>query len=924
MNVNRYQNPEKSATENFALRRTCTRFAGAGGFEAKTLAVLMLLALLLTWTGCVRASHHRDTTHEKTILRETLKNGLRVIIVPNTLAPVASIVVNYRVGSNASPDSFPGTAHALEHMMFRGSPGLSGAQLANVTAAIGGVFNADTQQTITQYFFTVPVQDLDVALHIESLRMRAILATAKSWSQERGAIEQEVAQDLSNPQYVAYTKLLANLFKGTPYAHTPLGTQQSFDKTSAAMLTKFHDTWYAPNNAVLVIVGDVQPHDTLTRVKGLFEDIPARKIPPAADVHLQPVEPETFDLKTDLPYGLIMMAFRLPGSDSPDSAAVQVLANVLDSERGNLYSLVTEGKALSSGFSTSTFPQTAMGYAVVAFPKGADSDALIEKVRKILAADAQSGFSSDLVEAAKRQEITTAELEKNSIFGLAMAWSQSVALEGRRSPEEKLEALRQVSTDDVRAVARKYLNSPQAVVAVLTPLASGKAVSSQAFRKVESFKLKETAAVKIPRWAQKSWQRFDIPASNVHPTVTTLPNGLKLIVQSENVSRTVNVYGRIRNHPDITEPRGQEGVNLVLEGLFSYGTTSLDRLAFQKALDDIGAVESAGSDFSLQVLNDHFDAGVRLLADNVLRPALPEKAFRIVRQQVAAMVLGRLQSPDYLTGQALRQALFPPKDPTLRQATPDSVTTLSLPDVRAYYRKICRPDLTTIVIIGNVTVDTARAVVQKYFGLWKARGPKPDVLLPAVPDNKFSAVAVPNDTRVQDRVILAETLQLKRSDPDYYALELGNHVLGGGFYASRLYRDLREKTGLVYHIDSSFDVGKTRARYFVNYACNPPNVSLAQAIIRRNLQEMQTNPVTPEELKMAKAMALREIPLSESSMESIARGLIFRMELDLPLQEPLLAAQHYRALTADQVRAAFARRLRPQDLVQVAEGPKPG
>ncbi|UCF90584.1 MAG: insulinase family protein [Desulfobacterales bacterium] len=882
----------------------------------------MLSALLPAWTSFAWTSV-QETTQKKTVLRATLNNGLRVVIVPDTLAPVATIVVNYRVGSNQAPANFPGTAHALEHMMFRGSPGLSEEQLANVTAAIGGFFNADTQQTVTQYFFTVPVQDLDVALHIESLRMRAILSDEKSWSQERGAIEQEVAQDLSNPEYVAYTKLLANLFRGTPYAHTPLGARPSFDKTSAAMLKKFHDTWYAPNNAVLVIVGDVQPQDTLIRVKRLFEDIPAGKILPAADIRLQPVNPETFDLKTDLPYGLIMMAFRLPGSDSPDFAAVQVLADVLNSERGNLYGLVTEGKALSVGFSTSTFPQTAMGYVVAAFPKEADAVALIEAVRNILAADVQSGFPPDLIEAAKRQEITAAELEKNSMFGLAMAWSQAVAVEGRRSPTEKLEAIRRVSTDDVRAAASKYLNPLQTVVAVLTPQASGKAVSSRASRKVESFALKETAAVKIPKWAQKSWHRLEIPASNVHPTVTTLPNGLRLIVQPENVSRTVSVYGHIRNHPEVTEPRGQEGVNLVLEALFSYGTDSLDRLAFQKGLDDIGAVESAGSDFSLQVLSDHFDRGVRLLADHVLHPALPQKGFRIVRQQVAATVSGRLQSPNYLRGRALRQAIFPQSDPTLRQATQDSVMGLRLPDVRAYHQKIYRPDLTTIVIIGNVTVETVRAVMLKYFGPWEARGPKPDVLLPSVPDNKPSVVAVPNDTQVQDRVILAETLQLKRSDPDYYALELGNHVLGGGFYATRLYRDLREKTGLVYHIDASFDVSKTRALYIVRYACDPLNVSLAHTIIRRNLQDMQTDLVTPEELKVAKAMALREIPLSESSLAGVASGFISRTELDLPLQEPHLAAQNYLALTADQVRAAFARRLRPEDLVRVTEGPKP-
>jgi zinc protease len=926
MNLYRYQIPASSTGNKFASRSTAAKAAGAESLAGKILAVLMLSAMLLSLTAYAWSSDQKTdqkTKQDEAVLRATLKNGLRVVIVPNSLAPVATVVVNYRVGSNEAPDSFPGTAHALEHMMFRGSPGLTGEQLANVTAAIGGVFNADTQETVTQYFFTVPVEDLEVALHIESLRMRGLLADEKSWNQERGAIEQEVAQDLSDPEYVAYTRLLAALFKGTPYAHTPLGTRSSFNRTSGGMLKRFHDRWYVPNNTVVVVVGDVKPQATLAQIKGLFEDIPAGQLPPPPGIHLQPVKPQTFDLKTDLPYGLVMLAFRLPGSADPDFAAACVLADVLDSERGNLYGLMTEGKALSAGFSTNSFPDTAVGYATAAFPKGTDPAALTAAVKEILASASQNGFPPDLVEAAKRGEITAAELDKNSMHGLAMAWSQAVAVDGRRSPEEELAAIGRVTADDVRAVAHKYLNPQQAVVAVLTPQASGEAVAAKAARKEESFSLKETAGVKIPQWAQKSWERLAIPVSNVHPSMTTLPNGLKLIVQPEKVSRTVSVYGSIRNYPEMTEPRGQEGVNSVLEALLTYGTTSLDRLAFQKALDDIGAVESAGSDFSLQVLSDHFAAGVRLLADNELHPALPDKAFRIVRQQVAATVAGQLQSPDYLTGQALKQALFPPKDPMLREATRDSVMALNLPDVRAYHQKVYRPDLTTIVVIGDVTVETAETVVRQYFGPWQAQGPKPDVLLPPVPDNKSSMVAVPNDTRVQDSVTLAETLKLKRSDPDYYALELGNHVLGGGFYATRLYRDLRERTGLVYHVDTYFDVGKTRALYIVNYACDPPNVSRAQSIIRRNLEGMQTARVTPDELKVAKAMTLREIPLSESSIARIAGGLIHRTELDLPLDEPSLAARHYLALTADQIKAAFAGRLRPHDLVRVAEGPKP-
>jgi zinc protease len=538
-----------------------------------------------------------------------------------------------------------------------------------------------------------------------------------------------------------------------------------------------------------------------------------------------------------------------------------------------------------------------------------------------LAEDVKNGLSSDLVEAAKRKEQTKAELQKNSAYGYAMAWSQALAIEGKQSPEEEVKATQKVSVEDVNRVARKYFDLNRAIVAILTPEASGKPVISEPRSHMESFAPKQAKPVKLPDWADKALKRVSIPSSTLNPIVTTLPNGLKLIVQPESISNTVSVFGHVRNNVDLEVPKGQKGVDEVLSQLFSYGTTSLDRLAFQKALDDIGAQESADTDFSLEVLTDYFDRGVELLADNMLNLALPEKAFKTVQGQVAATVAGRLQSPDYLTKRALREALFPKGDPTFREATPATVQSLTLEDVRSYYQKVFRPDLTTIVVIGNVTPEKAKTVIEKYFGSWKASGPKPETLLPPVPLNKPSVAEVPNSSRIQDKVILAQTLGLTRSNPDYYALELGNHVLGGGFYATRLYQDLRERTGLVYYVDSTFDVGRTRSLYIVSYGCDPPNVNKARDIVERDLEEMQAMPVPSDKLHLARALLLREIPLKESSTEAIAQGYLHRATHDLPLDEPILAAHKYVKLTAEDVKAAYARWLRPKDLVEVTEGP---
>ena len=655
--------------------------------------------------------------------RATLDNGLRVVIVHNSLAPVVTTVVNYIVGSNEAPPGFPGTAHALEHMMFRGSPGLSTDQLAEIGAAMGGDFNADTQQSVTQFFFTVPKQDLDVVLHIESIRMRNLLVTDALWNHERGAIEQEVAGDLSNPQYVFYTKLLSKMFRGSPYEHDALGTLPSFNATTGAMLKKFHQTWYAPNNAILVIAGDVDPVTTMAKVKDLFSVIPSKTLPVRPQVQLAPVKPETLHLTTDLSFGLVVAAFRWPGSNSPDFAAAQVLADVLSGQRSSLSNLVPQGKALSAGFTFDSLPEASLGYAQAAFPAGKDGKALLSQVREVLDDIAKNGVLADLVNAAKRHELADAEFQKNSIPGLAMLWSDALAVEGRESPCEDIEAIQKVTLEDVRDIARRLLNQKESISAILTPRPSGQPISSATFGRSESFAATENAAVPLPAWAQKVNQ-LSVPVSTVHPEITTLSNGLKLIVQPETSSDTISVFGCIGNDSDLAISDGQEGVEQVLDELLSYGTVSLDRAAFQKALDNIGANESAGMDFSLEVLANDFDRGVALLAENELHPALPASAFKIIKRQFDDSAAGELKSPAYLTQQALQSALQPKNDPDPRHAVPGSVSSLSLADVRNHYQHVFRPDLTTIVVIGNVTPARARSVIEHNFGTWKSRGTK--------------------------------------------------------------------------------------------------------------------------------------------------------------------------------------------------------
>jgi zinc protease len=885
-------------------------------------ALIVGSALVLT---CPAQNATTNPGTRSTVLRATLANGLKVVIVRNTLAPVVATSVNYMVGSEETPAGFPGTAHAQEHMMFRGGPGLSADQLANIGSIMGGDFNANTRESLTQYLYTVPSEDLDVALHIEALRMTAIADSQSEWDHERGAIEQEVAQDLSDPGYVLYSKLRSIAFKGTPYAFDALGTRPSFEKTTAAMLKQFHDQWYAPNNALLVIVGNVDPAATLTQVKALFGAIPSKKLPARKPVTLQPIVSTSFTVDTDRPEGTQMIAFRVPGLDSADTPALEVLSDVLSSRRFDLYGLVPQGKAVGADFSVDPLPQSGLAYATVSFPAGADYKALEQEVRAILTRVARDGVPPELVAAAKLQERRQTEFQKNSIAGLASVWADALALYGLESPEADLVRIEKVTVADVNRVAHQYLNLDQAVSAVMLPKGSGKPVSGggSGFGGQENIALGEAKPTSLPDWAQAAVTRLTVPAVTTHPVVSHLPNGITLVVQPEDVSDTVSVFGHIRNRPEVQAPHGQEGISNLLAELLSYGSQHLDRLAYQRALDAVGAEAHAGTDFSAEVLSSGFDRSVELLADNELHPALPPQALEIMRPQFAQIVAGRNRSPGYLMQRSLRGALFPPTDPSLRETTPASIQGISIDQVRAFQAATFRPDLTTIVVIGKVTPEQARATIEKYFGAWTASGPKPDIDLPAVPANTMATIAVPDATRVQDNVVLAESLALTRSNPDYYAMELGSAILGGGFYSSRLSIHLRKEAGLVYSVSSNMQIGKTRGIYLIDFASDPQNVTKAAAMAVKDVRGLQEQPAGAEELLRTKALMLRQIPLSEGSIDEIARGIISRDDLGLPLDEPTIAARRYIALTPQDIQNVFRKWIRPDDFVRVSQGPSP-
>ncbi|HTX56575.1 MAG TPA: pitrilysin family protein [Candidatus Acidoferrales bacterium] len=857
-----------------------------------------------------------------TVTRATLPDGLRVVVVHNPLAPVVSTVLNYEVGSDE--ETIAGEAHALEHMMFRGSATLSSSQLMDTVSLTGGDFDADTEDAITQFYFTVPSQYLEIALHLERSRASGLSLAPAQWASERKAITQEVTQDNSSAIYRLFTKMIGRMLGGTPYAKSTLGTVYDFaHNVNTPQLRAFYGTWYHPNNAVYVIVGDVDGPATIAKIKALWDDLPAAKLPPKPPVKLSPVLAHVYRDSSDEPYTIVLTGYRLPGYDSPDYAASEILQDVLSSQRGALYDLTASGKALYTGFEAQTFQKAAIGVAIGVVPVSVKPEIIDQEMRAVIDGYRKNGIPDDLVEAAKQREIAQLEFTANSIEDQAFEWSQAVAVQGLNSPDDMESAFERVTTADVDRVLRTYVNNERAVAAYAVPKNTGAMSTGGGGPGKENNMVPPSTHQPLPSWAQSILHNLNVPPKTLDPTSMTLANGIRLIVQPESITKTVVLEGEIENHPFVQEPLDQRGINELTTALFPFGTTTYDRVQYQAELDKISANVSAGTDFGVEVLAKDFDRGVQLLADDELHPAFDPDSFAIVKRQFVGQMQGEVTSPGYLTQVALANALYPVGDPYRARPTLESVGSLTLDDVKAWYASAYRPDLTTIVVIGDTTPDAARAVVEKYFGAWTAVGPKPQTHPPAVPPNKPSQVVVPAQGRVQSSVELVELNDLRRTDPGWAALQLANTALSGGFYSSILFHDLREVHGYVYSVSSAFAVGETRSSFHVDYACDPQNIVPAETAAIADLQRMRTTPLSQSDLLRAKALLLGDVPIHQASYDGVSSLFLDYAEKGLPLDQYELDARAYLDATAAQVQAAFAKWVRPDDFVRVVTGPGP-
>ncbi len=902
------------------MSRSISRLAGF-------VALLRMPALALAGVVLVAAlPAAAPPTSQTNVLKATLTNGLRVVIVRNTIGPVVSTDLTYLVGSRDDPADFPGLAHAQEHMMFRGTTHLSTSELGTIATALGGDFNAATTDTTTHYQFTVPAADLDAVLRIESDRMRDVLDAQAQWSNERGAIEQEVLRDESQPGSDFFRDVQLLAYAKTPYGHEGVGTRAAFDRLTGPQIKAFYKRWYAPNNAVLVVAGDVDPARTLESIRARFASIPRRVVPAHVAAHFAPLHRIVLQRSTTLIYPLAAVGYRLPGINSPDFLPSFVLQGVLDSQRGAIRGLVDSGDALDAQWtSLPYFDEGQLAFATAALSPGADPLQAAARLERILSVYARTGVPSELFETTKRRLISGQEESRNSIAALASDWATTVALDREPSIVREQQLIAGVSLADVDRVAKRYFNEREAIVGALTPSAnaSGRAAAAPPSSGPEKPLGAQPPVTHLPDWASRLLQNVAVDEPARFPAQMKLSNGMNVIVQPETISDSVFLFGTIKTNTVLQEPVGKEGVSSVLAAMFEDGTQTRDRLTFARAQDDADSDVSSGAGFGLQTTSRSFDRGVALLAEAELMPRLDEATFERARQRAVQQLETALRGSSAIVDRRASVLLLPAGDPELREPTVNGLQALSLDDVKAYYAKTIRPDLATVVVVGNVAPDVVRNALERSFGAWHASGVVPDLALSPLPLNP------PGDVRVelpvdQDSITFRQNVELGRDAPELYPLLLGNAIMGGGSLGpeqSRLFRDLRQNAGLVYSISSAVNPRRGRYELTIDFACLPANAGRISSLIDAEIKRMQTEPVGTFELDLAKASTVRRTVIAGSSVDAIGESLLDDAANGYPFDRTQVAARKFLRTDKRSIQDAFAAYVHPQNFVRIVEGP---
>ena len=855
------------------------------------------------------------------IFTATLHNGLRVVVVEDRAAPVVQTSVWYGFGSLQETPGKTGLAHALEHMLFRGTPEISSGGLDDITARLGAQMNGETSYDYTQFYFEMPADKLDVALYIDADRMQHAALRAADWAIERNAVLNELDGDASSPFFSLLARVRAAAFPGQPAGRTPLGNRDDVARATVADIARYYREWYAPNNATLVVAGDVNHSAVFAKAARYFGAIPSKNLPAKQNANPIPASGRTVEAEFPFPFEILDLAYAVPGDTQRGEPAISTLATLLENQRSPFYrALVQSNIALGIEANADTQLRGGLLDVFIVLNPGKSSSQAQAVFQSTLDSALQNGFDPDLVVAAKRLTMAERLYSADSIDGIGSLAGYTYGIVGEKISNED-SRLAALTGDDLLAAARKYLSRPT-VVGHLTPNESpprGNSQKSSTEASDDFSKRVPNGPIVEPQWIAKAVRTPTTARSTLAPVEFTLSNGVRVIVQTKSDRPTFVLRGRIASSPAFETPE-KEGISRLASAVADYGSSQYSFAQRRKETDEMGAFVSTGQSFSAQGVARDFERIVPIIADGEEHPTFADPWFAIERSQLA----NSLQSESTISGVMIDRAydrlLLALGDPTLRQPTAESVADLTREDLFSYTARYWRPDLTTIAVVGDLSPQRVRSALESSFGAWQVSGPKPDAHLmpmpPATSGHDFIG------TSANQVFIRLGQPALSRSSPDYATFLVLNQILGGsGAFESRLWQELRQKRGLVYSVTSSLDANADRGDFRIELNASPQRVVEAVQFVRQELQLLRDQPVSETELQEAKVRLVSNALLEEASSEGQVNQLMDIAANDLPLDYYATLNERFARITPADVQRVAREYLHPGNLVEVYAGP---
>src|SRR6202161_410767 len=416
-----------------------------------------------------------------------LDNGLRVILVADHSAPVYAIDVCYNVGSRNERPGRTGFAHLFEHMMFQGSENIGKGEHFSLVLNNGGGMNGTTNEDRTTYFEELPKNQLDLGLFLEADRMRALSVTQANLDNQRNAVQEERRQGIDNQPYGRAQLDVDNLsYDNFAYKHSTIGSMTDLNAASIDDVKDFFRIYYAPNNAVLTLVGDFDPDETLAKVKKYFAAIPAQPAPPKVDLseeaHYGERREVIYDPLARLPE--IDMAYHIPPGNTPENYAAQQLTYVLgQGESSRFYQRLVKEKQLASQVSVQSDARIGVSQLYIsANPRpGVKMEDLEKAIDEEVAAVVKSGVTSDELAKAKSQLLRQfIERRRSALFTAVLIGNYTVYFNDPNLINTTVDKEQAVTVEEVNAVAKKYLVREQRAGVITYPAADEKASSKGA------------------------------------------------------------------------------------------------------------------------------------------------------------------------------------------------------------------------------------------------------------------------------------------------------------------------------------------------------------------------------------------------------------------------------------------------------------